>query len=48
MSTAVAGGNPAITAQRPTHYVTMVTANDVAAERQLFIELQPVANQNIG
>jgi hypothetical protein len=48
LSTAVAGGNPAITAQRPTHYVTMVTANDVAAERQLIIELQPVANQNIG
>jgi hypothetical protein len=26
----------------------MVTANDVAAERQLIIELQPVANQKIG
>jgi hypothetical protein len=44
----VAGNNPAITAQRPTHFVTMVTTNDVVAERQLIVELQPVANQKVG
>lgn len=44
----VAGGNPAITTQRPTHFVAMVTANDAAVERQLIIELQPLANQKIG
>jgi hypothetical protein len=44
----VAGNNPAITAQRPTHFVAMVTINDVVAERQLIVELQPVANQKVG
>ena len=44
----VAGNNPAITAQRPTHVVTMVTPNDEAIERQLIIELTPVANKKIG
>lgn len=44
----VAGNNPAITAQRPTHFVAMVTANDVAVERQLIVELQPIANQKVG
>jgi hypothetical protein len=44
----VAGNNPMITAKRPTHFVTMVTTNDVAIERQLIIELQPLANQKVG
>jgi hypothetical protein len=44
----VAGNNPAITAQKPTHFVTMVTTNDVAVERQLIIELGPLANQKVG
>ena len=34
--------------QRPTHFVTMVTPNDEAIERQLIIELAPVANKKIG
>lgn len=42
------GGNPAITAQRPTHYVTLVTANDVDAEKRLILELQPITNQKVG
>jgi len=44
----VAGNNPAITAQRPTHFVASVTQNDVALERQLILELNPVANQKVG
>ena len=44
----VSGNNPAIAAQRPTHFVTMVTPNDEAIERQLIIELAPVANKKIG
>jgi hypothetical protein len=44
----VAGNNPAITAQRPTHFVASVTQNDVALERQLILELEPVANQKVG
>jgi len=44
----VAGNNPAMTAQRPTHFVASVTANDVALERQLILELRPVANQKVG
>lgn len=44
----VAGNNPAITAERPTHYVTMITTNDVTVERQLILELTPLANKKIG
>ena len=44
----VAGNNPAITAQRPTHFVAVVTLNDVVTERQLILELNPVANQKVG
>jgi hypothetical protein len=44
----VAGNNPAITVERPTHYVTMVTTNDVVVERQLILELGPLANQKVG
>lgn len=44
----VAGNNPAITAQRPTHFVASVTQNDVALERQLILELKPAANQKVG
>lgn len=42
------GDNPLILAYGPTHYVAMVTANDVAAEKQLILELHPVANQKVG
>jgi hypothetical protein len=44
----VSGNNPAITAQRPTHFFAIVTANDVVVERQLIVELNPVANQKVG
>jgi hypothetical protein len=44
----LAGNNPAITAQRPTHFMAMVTQNDVVEERQLILELKPVANQKVG
>ncbi len=43
-----AGNNPAITAQGPTHFVAMVTRNDETIERQLILELQPVANRKVG
>jgi hypothetical protein len=42
------GGNPAITAQRPTHYVTWVTSNDEAMEATLILELSPIANKKVG
>ena len=42
------GENPRITRERPTHYVTLVTKDDVAQEKALIIELQPIANQKAG
>lgn len=42
------GDNPLILSYGPTHYVTLVTANDIAAEKQLILELRPVANQKVG
>lgn len=42
------GGNPLILAYGPTHFVAAVTANDVELEKQLILELRPVANQKVG
>ena len=42
------GENPRITRERPTHYITLVTANDVQREKELILELNPVANQKVG
>ena len=42
------GENPRITRERPTSYVTLVTSNDVAMERALILELNPIANQKVG
>jgi len=42
------GDNPRITRERPTHYVAEVTPNDVAREKALILELNPVANQKVG
>jgi hypothetical protein len=39
------GGNPAITREKPTHYVTLVTSNDEAMEKSLILELKPIANK---
>ena len=47
-SSHVGDNNPAITAQRPTHFVAVVTQSDVVTERQLILELNPVANQKVG
>lgn len=45
---AFSGENPRITRERPTHYVTMVTNDDVAQEKALILELNPIANQKVG
>jgi excinuclease UvrABC nuclease subunit len=42
------GDNLVILRHQPTHYVTMVTTDGDAAEKQLTVELQPVANQRLG
>jgi hypothetical protein len=42
------GENPRITRERPTHYVTLVTQDDVGQEKALILELNPVANQKVG
>jgi hypothetical protein len=42
------GGNPAITQERPTHYVTLVTSQDEAWEKSLILELTPLANKKLG
>lgn len=42
------GGNPLILAQRPTHFVTVVTPNDVELEKRLILECQPLVNQKVG
>jgi hypothetical protein len=44
----LAGDNPRITRENPTHFVTMLTANDDVAEKQLIRELDPVANRQVG
>ncbi|MGH6735017.1 MAG: hypothetical protein ACRECX_02905 [Methyloceanibacter sp.] len=42
------GDNPDILKHQPTHYVTEVTANEDAREKQLQLELKPVANKRVG
>jgi hypothetical protein len=42
------GDNPAITKERPTHYVTLVTSNDEVMEKSLILELRPIANKKVG
>jgi hypothetical protein len=42
------GENQRITREAPTHYVTLVTSNDVAMEKALILELNPIANQKVG
>jgi hypothetical protein len=42
------GENPRITRELPTHYVTLVTADDVSWEKALIVELNPIANQKVG
>lgn len=32
----------------PTHFVTVLSVNDVMLEKALIVELQPVANQKVG
>jgi hypothetical protein len=41
-------GNADILKHSPTHYVTLVTTGPEIAEKQLTIELKPVANQRVG
>jgi len=42
------GENPRITKEKPTGYVTEVTANDVSREKTLIVELNPIANRKVG
>ena len=42
------GDNPRITREKPTHYVTEVTASDEAREKTLIVELNPIANRKVG
>jgi excinuclease UvrABC nuclease subunit len=44
----LAGDNPRITRESPTHFVTVLTADDVAREKELIRELNPVANRQVG
>lgn len=44
----VNGGNPRITREKPTRFVFEVTQNDVAREKTLILELDPIANQKVG
>jgi hypothetical protein len=42
------GDNECITAARPTHYVTVVTADMDTLEKQLILELSPSCNIRVG
>lgn len=42
------GENPLIARWRPTHWVDWVTSNADSVEKQLILELNPVANQKVG
>ncbi|MGE3108647.1 MAG: hypothetical protein AB7O77_09905 [Phycisphaerales bacterium] len=41
-------GNPHIHAQRPTHFVAVVTNNAESMEKTLIAELRPVCNMRVG
>jgi hypothetical protein len=42
------GDNPAIVAQRPSHYVAEVTPYYILREKELIQECRPVCNQRVG
>jgi hypothetical protein len=42
------GDNPDIIKAGPTHWVDEVTANNIAREKALIVECQPVANKKVG
>ena len=44
----VAGGNPRITAENPTHWVAETSTDDMSRERTLIVEFNPIANRKIG
>ena len=42
------GDNSCITRNRPSHFVTVVTANKDALEKTLILELKPICNRRVG
>lgn len=42
------GDNPCITAQRPTHWVDVLTPDSDAEEKRLILAHSPVCNQKVG
>lgn len=44
----VGGDNPRIIKENPTHFVAEVTKNEEVREKQLIVELNPIANQKVG
>ena len=42
------GDNARITSEKPTHYVTELAVADIAREKQLILELNPIANLKVG
>jgi len=42
------GESPRITREKPTHFVAEVTSNDEVREKQLIVELNPIANRKVG
>jgi excinuclease UvrABC nuclease subunit len=42
------GDNPRITVEMPTGFVTWVTDDDIRIEKALIVELDPIANRQVG
>lgn len=42
------GDNPRITRESPTHFVAVVTSDEENRERELILELNPIANRRVG
>jgi hypothetical protein len=42
------GDNHRITSERPTHWVAAVTSNAALTEKELILELNPIANRRVG
>ena len=42
------GDNECITAEKPTHFVTVVTDDMIEIEKQLIVELDPECNKKVG
>lgn len=42
------GNNACIVNERPTHFVTVVTNDELNEEKRLIVELQPRCNQKVG